>query len=110
MRSLLRFIGTTVFLLVVLSITIKDETIFDHIYGVISPATKSAQKITESFVAKSFESTEEYGRKIFDNSVPKLKDSVKSKLSANKRKLSAPLDDIPVEDKQQLERLIKSHK
>lgn len=100
------FIATTLFL----SIELNDRTIFNHIYQVISPATQSAQSAVENFFDSSLNSTQHYSKKLFDNSVPKFKDSVKSKMSGIKKIKNTPQEEIPSEDRQELDELIKSHR
>lgn len=98
------FIATVLFL----SIEVNNRPIFGHIYKTISPATKSAQYATEDFFGSSVKTTKTYSKKLFDNSNPKLRDSVKSKMSAVK-KSAPPLEDITKAEKQELDELIKSH-
>jgi hypothetical protein len=92
-----------------LSINIKQKPIFSYIYEVISPATKAAQNATEDFFSKSLSSTKTYSKKLFDNSVPKVRDSVKSKMSATQKTVSEPLEKITDIDKRELDQLIKNH-
>lgn len=110
MKSLLQFIGVFIFSVLFLSVEIKNDTIFDHIYDVISPMTRSAQAATEKFFGRSVNKTQHYSKKLFDNSVPKLKDSVKSKMSSVHKTNRPPQEDIPVDDREELDELIKSHK
>lgn len=110
MISALKLTGIAIAIVLLLSITVKDRPLFSHIYEMISPATKSAQNATESFIQKSFSSTQTYSKKLFDNSVPKVKDSVKSKLSSSSRKqVAEPAERITEEEKAQLDDLIKNH-
>lgn len=99
------FIATVLFL----SIEIKDKPIFGHIYQFISPATKGAQDATENFFNRSVNKTQVYSKKLFDNSEPRVKDAVKSKMSSVKKKSAEPLEDLTERDKEQLDELIKSH-
>ncbi len=110
MKSLIQSFGIFVFSVFFLSVEIKNETIFDHIYDVISPMTRAAQAATENFFGRSVNKTQHYSKKLFDNSVPKVKDSVKSKMSALHKLNRPPQDDIPVNDREELDELIKSHK
>jgi hypothetical protein len=107
MKTTLRVFGIFVATILFLSIEIGREPIFGHIYNVISPATKGAQKVAENFFGSSVDKTQDFSKKLFENSVPKVKDSVKSKMSAIKNQ---PLEDITTEEKQELDELIKSHK
>jgi hypothetical protein len=99
------FLATVLFL----SIEVNNRPIFGHIYKAISPATKSAQNATEEFFGSSVKTTKTYSKKLFDNSTPKIGDSVKSKMSAVRKKNAAPEETITVEEKQELDELIKSH-
>lgn len=108
-KTTLSIFGLLVGFLLFMSITINNKPMFSHVYEFISPATKYAQSRTEDFFAKSFQSTQTYSKKIFDNSVPKVKDSVKSKLSAQGKVGSEPLEKITTEDKAELNQLIKNH-
>lgn len=95
--------------LLFLSIEIGSKPIFGHIYKVISPLTKSAQNATEDFFSKSVDSTQDYSKKIFDNSVPKVKDSVKAKASAMRKEVAEPAERITEKEKKELNNLIKNH-
>ncbi len=111
MKTILLFFGIFISTVLFLSIEINRDTIFEHIYGVISPATKSAQRATESFFDRSVNKTQKISKKFFDNSVPKIKDSVKSKMSAqSKINKNQILEDIRTEDRQELDSLIKNHR
>lgn len=92
-----------------LCITVNEKPIFTHIYNVISPATKGTQRGVEKLFSASYREAEKFTKKLFVNSVPKVKDSVKSGLSSPQRSKGAPLETIEREDKEQLDELIKSH-
>jgi hypothetical protein len=110
MKTILQFFGIFISTVFFLSIEINNQTIFEHIYAVISPTTQTAQKATERFFDRSMNKTQHFSKKFFDNSVPKIKDSVKSKMSASsKKKTNIILDDIQPEDRQELDALIKNH-
>jgi len=91
-----------------LSIEISDRPIFDHIYNKISPVTQAMQDKAESFFDGTVDSTQKVTKKFFDNSTPKVKDSVKSKMSSVKK--SIPQEEVPARDKKKLDDLIKSHR
>jgi hypothetical protein len=110
MKSSLHFFGIFLATTLFLAIELNNQTIFSHIYKVISPGTKSAQSAVENFFDNSIHSTRHYSKKIFDNSVPKVKDSVKSKMSGIIKSKNEPLDEIEDRDKEQLDQLIKSQK
>lgn len=110
MKTALKIAGLLFGFLLFLTIEIKDKPIFSHIYGVISPATQYAQNATEDFFSRSVDSTETYSKKIFNNSVPKVKDTVKSKLAAQKKILiEEPAERITEQEKKELDSLIKNH-
>jgi hypothetical protein len=110
MKSALKTLGLLVTFLLVMSITIKDRPLFTYVYEFISPATEYAQDATEEFFERSVTSTQSYSKKIFDNSVPKVKDSVKSKLASRaKTEIAEPAERIMEEEKEELDELIKNH-
>lgn len=112
MTSLLRAFGICFGFFVFLSITVKNKTIFAHVYSATSTISIPTQNLTVSLFNKASVATTAYTKKLFDNSVPKIKDSVKTKSAAtlrNNGKFSAPEETILVEEKEQLDDLIKSH-
>lgn len=110
MKTALKIFGLFVLIVCLLSITVKDRTLFAHIYRTISPATVTVQDATENFFSRSLNKTKGYSRRLFHNSVPKVNDSVKSKLAATKRKIGEPEERIEEEEKEELDELIKSHR
>ncbi len=111
MKSALKISGLFTIFIFVLSIRIGGKTIFDGIYQVISPATIAAQKATENFFMRSISGTQSYSKKMFDNSIPNLKDSVKSKLASPKgRADGVPQEVINAQEKEELNDLIKNHR
>lgn len=109
MKVGLRILGFVVLTILTLSITINDRPIFSYIYGVISPATKLAQKTTGDVVAYSVDGAKNLTKKLFDNSVPKS-DSVKSKLAGIQKTKGEPEEVIEVKEKEKLDDLIKTYK
>ena len=109
MKTFLKLAGLFLLMLILLCITVKDQPMFGHIYKVISPATTFVQDKAESFFASSFSTTQKYSKKLFSNSMPKVKDAVVSKQAAPTREKAEPLEKITVEEKEQLDDLIKSH-
>ena len=109
MKTALRVFGIFVATLLFLSIEIGDKPIFGHIYKLISPATRGAQKLAESLFDSSVDKTQHYSKKLFDNSAPKVKDSIRSKMSGIKNHQGRPLEEISVEDKKELDNLIKEN-
>lgn len=94
----------------VLCLTVNGKPIFDSVYSVLSHVTVPVQAAAMSVFSGAVDSTQEYSKKIFNNSVPKMKDAVKSRASAPKRTdAGAPSEVIHVEEKEELDDLIKSH-
>jgi hypothetical protein len=108
-KTTLSIVGLLIGFVLLMSITVNNRPLFSHVYDLISPATKAAQNKTEEFFAQSLAETQAYSKKIFDNSLPKVKDSVKSKFSANKKIGEEPEEKITLEEKQELDQLIKNH-
>lgn len=109
MKTALKITGMLLGFFFFLCITIKDRPIFSYLYNAISPATKFVQSETEGFFSRSVASTQSYSKKLFDNSVPKVKDSVDSKLSSRVKEVAEPAERITEEEKDQLNDLIKNH-
>ena len=107
MKTALRVFGIFIATVLFVSIEIGNKPIFGHIYNLISPATKGAQRLAESFFDSSVDKTQDFSKQLFENSVPKVKDSVRSKMSAVKNQ---PQETITAKEKEQLDELIKSHK
>jgi len=108
MKTALRVFGIFVATLLFLSIEIGNKPIFGHLYKMISPVTKGGQKLAESLFDSSVDKTQHYSKKLFDNSAPKVKDSIRSKMSGIKNQ-GRPLEEVSVEDKRQLDALIKEN-
>lgn len=109
MKIVLGLFGLFIATILFLSIEIKQRPIFGHIYNFISPATKAGQAAVERFFDSSVDRTHHYSKKLFDNSVPRTRDSVKSRMSGVKKGAGAPEEVITVEEKKELDQLIKSH-
>jgi len=94
-----------------LSVTVNGTPIFNHIYTLTSHLSVPVQKLTTSVFSQAADSTTQYSKKLFDNSVPRLKDSVKSKSSAPSRWKAGgePEEVIRNDEKKELEDLIKRH-
>jgi hypothetical protein len=110
MKTLLKGFGFFVALVIILSITINTKPLFSYIYQVISPATNYAQNIAQDLLNGTVKSAQDLTKKLFDNSVPKQKDTLKTKYSAPKRGDGTPQEEIVVEEKEQLDELIKTHR
>lgn len=108
MQKALKISGFILLVVLTLSITIKEKTLFSYIYNVISPATKFAQAGTEKLVGAGAAATKEFSKKLFENSVPKVKDSVKSKMAAP-QKYQEPLETVDEKDQSKLDDLIKTY-
>lgn len=103
-NTLAMFTATVLFL----SIEISDRPVFDHIYKRISPATQAMQDKAEAFFNGTVDGTQKVTKKFFDNSTPKIKDSVKSKMSSVKK--GEMHEEVPARDKKKLDDLIKNHR
>lgn len=110
MKTILKTAGLFLFFVLFLSIMIREKTLFGHIYQVISPGTQQAQRIAESVVNNSMEATQRYSKKLFENSLPKVKDAVRLKHSAPMRETGRPEESIMAEEKEELDELIKTQK
>ena len=109
MKTILKCVGVCSLTIFLLCLNVNGKPIFESVYSVLSHVTIPFQNVAESWVASAFESTQEYSRKIFQNSLPKVKDSVKSRLAAPARSSGRPAEEILVEEKEQLADLIKHH-
>lgn len=109
MITILKHCLTLFIFMCFLTIEVNDRPIFNHIYKVISPATTFVQNSVEGVFKKSIAGTKDYSRKLFDNSVPRVKDSVDSKLSGRSKIISEPLENISEKDRRELNQLIKNH-
>lgn len=96
--------------ILMLSITINNRPIFSFIYETISPATKSGQALVMNLFDKSLERTQDYSKKLFDNSIPKVGDAVRSQLSSQTKNVAEPAEKILDEEKAELDQLIKTHR
>ena len=109
MKIALRIIGIFVGIVFFLCITIRERTLFGHIYRVIAPVTMATQEYAEDLFGHSIDATRRYTKKLFDNSVPKIKDSIQSRQAAPNRTPGIPLEAIRPEEKAELDELIKIH-
>jgi hypothetical protein len=109
MKIALKIAGIFVGIVLLLCITIKERTLFGHIYSVIAPVTVATQEYAEDLFGHSVAATQRYTKKLFDNSVPKIKDSIQSRQSAPSRTPGLPQEEIQPEDKSELDELIKTH-
>lgn len=110
MLNLLKVLGISLCLILVLSITVKRRTLFSYIYGVISPLTITVQGATEEFITSSYKTTQSYSKRIFNNSLPRIQDTVKNNLSAPVRSNVDPEEDITASEKQDLDSLIRKQR
>ncbi len=106
MINIVRMTGILSIFLIFLSIQLGKKTIFNHIYAKISPVTRPSQRAIENLIKKTLEGTKRYSVKIFDNSVPKFKDTVNSKLSSSNSPVEY-VEKITEEDKFKLDELIR---
>lgn len=113
MKAVLKVLGVCLGFFVFLSITIKEKPMFNHLYSVTSYVSIPAQNLTASLFNQAAIATTAYTKKLFDNSVPKVKDSVKSKVAGPVRgqaAVSEPEETILSDEKEELDQLIKSHR
>lgn len=105
-RNLCLFVMFTFFL----SITIDKKTLFTYVYQVISPITIAAQNSTQSVLSNTLEGAKGFSKKLFDNSLPRFKDSVKSKMSSmQKKEAHSSSERITDDEREELKNLIKNH-
>ncbi len=109
MKTVLQLAGICVLTIFLLCLNVNGKPVFEPVYSVLSHITIPFQDAAGSLFASAFDSTQEYSRKLFNNSVPKVKDSVKSRLAAPVRAGSEPAEVIHVEEKEELNELIKNH-
>jgi hypothetical protein len=106
----IKVLGLLFAFILFLSITIKERPVFSYIYEILSPISVPAQKHLSLILHDTMVSTQEFSRKLFNNSIPRAKDTVNSKLSSNKKfDVEKNLDAASDEDRAQLEALIKNH-
>jgi hypothetical protein len=116
MISTVRNLIISVVTILLLSITISGKPVFTYIYEVISSVTIPAQRGTERLASDSIAAIRKLTLDLFDNSVPKVRDQVKSSLSSPARSIAPqkysgePQEHIERKDRQQLDALIKSHR
>lgn len=111
MSTILKIFGLCFLTVFVLCLRVNGKPIFQPIYSVLSHITIPFQNMAGSLLSSAATSTQEYSQKIFNNSVPKMKDAVKSRVAAPLRNRSKgePKEDILLEEKEELDELIKSH-
>ncbi len=106
MISIAKYFILFIVCILFLSINVNDKPLFGHIYGVISPATETVQDTIQGFFSDSYSHTHKVSKQLFDNSVPKMKDKISSKLSAPAGK---PQEKIKRQEQEELDSLIKDH-
>lgn len=110
LKSILKYVSISLLIILILSVSINKKPTFYYVYDIISPVTIKAQKEVESFFERSISGTKTYSKKIFENSVPKVNDSIKSKLSSHRnKKLIHPQENIKDEEKAELDKLIRKY-
>lgn len=91
---------------ILLSITVGDSPLFTKIYRWTSPVTTATQNFIAKMVGSGWESSRTVGRKIFHNSHPKR---AAASSSSVKTPVVAPQEEVPENDRQQLNDLIKDY-
>lgn len=109
MKTAVKFFCVCALTIFVLCMNVNGKPIFEPVYSVLSHITVPFQNVTGSLLTSALDSTQEYSRRLFHNSVPKMRDAVKSRASAPVRKSGEPSEEILVEEKVELDELIKSH-
>jgi len=109
MKVTLRAFGFFVMLICLLSITVNKRSLFSYFYAAANPIVSVVQDTTENLVGSAYRATSDYARRLFGNSHPRFKDTVKSKMASSKQMTSEPLEEVHQQDKAQLDDLIKSH-
>jgi hypothetical protein len=89
-----------------LSITVGDSPLFTRIYRWTSPVTTASQNFIARLIGSGWETSRNVGRKIFHNSHPKR---ASASTPAPKARVAAPQEEIPENDRRQLDDLIKDY-
>ncbi|MFL5786210.1 MAG: hypothetical protein ACJ76H_16445 [Bacteriovoracaceae bacterium] len=109
MKTALKIAGICFLTIFILCLNVNGRPMFEPVYSALSHVTIPFQNATGSLFASMFSSTQDYSRKLFNNSVPKVKDAVKARASGPMRSSGEPHETILVEEKEELDELIKSH-
>ncbi len=109
MKTALKIVAVCALTVFVLCLNVNGRPMFEPVYSVLSHITIPFQNVTGSVLASALTSTQDYSRRLFNNSVPKVRDAVKSRASGPVRKSGEPSEEILVEEKVELDELIKSH-
>lgn len=109
MKTVFKIVGICALTIFVLCMNVNGKPIFEPVYSVLSHLTVPFQNASESLLSSALTSAQDYSRRLFNNSVPKMRDAVKSRASGPVRKSAAPSEEILVEEKEELDELIKSH-
>ncbi len=113
MKTVIKIVGICVVTVFVLCLNVNGKPLFEPVYTILSHISIPVQNATESLFASAFQSGQEYSQKLFHNSVPKVRDAVKSRASGPSRitgqVTGEPKEEILLEEKEELDDLIKSH-
>lgn len=115
MISMIRIAVISTLTIFILCLNVNGKPIFYPIYSALSLITVPLQSATESILGSAFESGQDYTKRIFNNSVPKVRDAVKSRasaparLSVNKKTSGEPKEEILPDEREELDDLIKAH-
>ncbi|MFN9111112.1 MAG: hypothetical protein ACK5XN_13700 [Bacteroidota bacterium] len=107
MKKLFMSLGIFISTYFLLSIDVSDRPIFDHLYDITSPLTKSIQQYVEGLMGQSLEGGKDIGEKLFNNSVPKKMNTTNKVFAPQKQ--TAPAEDLSEAEKQELNSLIKNY-
>ena len=103
-KFVLKFLITFTFCFVVLSFNVSNKPLFYHISEVTGPVGADIQ----DSISKSFQHTYSKSKKLFTNSVPQFKDSVKSKKSGINKK-SQKLEELKKDEIKKLDEIIRKN-
>jgi hypothetical protein len=110
MKTIGKVFGTLILFIFIFSLTVNDKPIFNYFYEIVSPLTKLSQNAAKNFLKNSVSITENYSKKLFDNSVPKIKASARSSILEDRmNKTNPPSENITDQEKSQLNELIKNY-
>ncbi len=113
MKTLIKIVGICVVTIFVLCLNVNGKPLFEPFYKILSHISIPVQNATASLFASVLESGQDYSRKLFHNSVPKVRDAVKSRASGPSRLSGVvngePKEEILHEEKAELDDLIKTH-
>lgn len=100
-KLLFKCILTFSFCFIVLSFNVSNKPLFFHISEVTGPIGTDIQES----ISKSFKHTYSKSKKLFTNSVPQVRDSIKSQKSALTKEVNQKVDEIEELRKDEIKKL-----